>query len=570
MKHSLRTKVLIIFICMTFAIVIFSDFVLYMSLNKLELSRASREQQSSVKAAADKLNDIISAINSCGAYAMLDKDLSDYVHFNSSDPYLRNLNENKINKKYSDLYSINLDGRLKKHAKTFFINSKLSKNTLFLKGNTFILQSETNISIYTSEGVENEEWFLETKRKNGTIHVFEKNGIMCVSQLIKDETRLGNHDEYLGVSLIAFDLDSFLKELTNSTWDTSAAIKYNNRIILKTGGGDEMYINGNSKKYIKSRAEAYAGIEFITLTEKGSVKMGYADSGGVILLNIVVTFILGIILSLWLSRIITKPINVLANQMRKIKKDNINTLKLNYASNDELGEIYNSFNDMLTKLSELMLKAESDAEEKKELEIRLYQNRINPHFLYNTLDCISWSALMNGNNEICKMNKMLSEIYRYSVGGKDFMAKMSEEIEHISRYAELQKLRLGKEINIEFDGKELFDKINIPKCTLQPLLENSVLHGMSEDMEELKIYISAEVDGGDIKIIFSDNGTGCDAETVNRYINSDADAESIGLRNVSQRIKLRCGNGYGLRVCENNSNGTRIIIKLPVKGGMEE
>lgn len=570
MRHSLRTKVLCIFICMTLAIVIFSDFALYMSLNKLELSRASQEQQNNVMTAAGKLNEVISAINRCGAYAMFDKSLSDYVNFDSDNQHLENLNENKINKKYSDLYSINLEGRLKKYTITFFINNRLSKNTLFLKGDTFRLQSVPNISIYTGEGVEDEEWFIETKKKNGTVHVFEKEGVICVSQLIKDEVRLGGHDGYMGVSLVTFNLDSFLEELTTGVWDTSAAIKYNNKIILKTFGNDEMYIDYDSNKYIKSSAEAYAGIEFITMTAKDSVKMGYADSGSIILLNIIVIIILGVLLSLWLSKIITKPINVLANQMRKIKKDNMNTLKLNYNSKDELGEIYDSFNNMLTKLSELMQKAKSDAEEKKELEIRLYQNRINPHFLYNTLDCISWSALMNGNSEICRMNKMLSEIYRYTVGGNDFMAKLSEEIEHIMCYAKLQMVRLGKEINIELDGKELFDKVNIPKCTLQPLLENSVLHGMTEDMPELKVCIGVEKEENDIRIIFSDNGNGCDADAVNQYINSDTDTQSIGLRNVSQRIKLRYGDDYGLYVCNNSPKGTKIIIKLPMSGDVKE
>jgi len=290
----------------------------------------------------------------------------------------------------------------------------------------------------------------------------------------------------------------------------------------------------------------------------------------VIVIMIVALFsviIASILVNILVTDSITKPIRMLCDKTAMVAKGDFTT-RTSCENHDELSILSDSFNDMAFKLEQQVKSIRLEQENLRYMESKLLQAQINPHFLYNTLDTIVWLIEGDKNKEAIDIVVSLSEFFRIVVSkGKDLITIREEEI-HIKSYLQIQQSRyndiLDYEINI---GEELYG-YQILKLTLQPLIENSLYHGIKMLRARGKITITGEIMDEVICLHVIDNGIGMGEEALNalrKEIERPGSEQStgFGLANVNKRIKLKYGNRYGLDIQSKKGEGTDIMVKIP-------
>ena len=208
----------------------------------------------------------------------------------------------------------------------------------------------------------------------------------------------------------------------------------------------------------------------------------------------------------------------------------------------------------------------------KNADYKALQAQINPHFLYNTLETMSSIARRKNCEEISDLCLALSAMFRYSMGVKESIVPVQKEIEHIRNYLYVMTTRMQNNIEISLDLKNEHMGLMIPKLTIQPIVENSIKHGLSGVRGEKSLKIYSEENGEKVSIIVEDNGSGMNADEINKWLNSndrEEQKESIGLRNIHRRLQLLFGTDYGLKL-ERDEEISRVRILIPKKFELKE
>ena len=274
--------------------------------------------------------------------------------------------------------------------------------------------------------------------------------------------------------------------------------------------------------------------------------------------------VLCLFIAMALSRRISRPINRLLDGMRQVRKGDLE-VQVPVESQDELGELTGAFNRMTTDLKRYV---DERVEQQKALSaarLKLYQTQLNPHFLYNTLDTIKWSAKIHQLPEVAVMAENLAGILRQALSSREFVT-LKEELETIDSYMAIQKARLPEGLQYEAEVPDSLMSALVPKMLLQPLVENAVLHGVEHDGNGY-ICIFAAQEGTDLKISVFDDGRGMPPEVV-RWINSPSPEKRdghLGLYNLISILKIHYGEGYGLKARSGDGEGTTITITLPME-----
>lgn len=225
------------------------------------------------------------------------------------------------------------------------------------------------------------------------------------------------------------------------------------------------------------------------------------------------------------------------------------------------------FNSMMEEIAVLMEQVKQEQHQIEQIRFNALQSQIQPHFLYNTLDCIHWQAVVDGNREISTLVKALARYYRICLSKGRDVIPLEMEMEHVQNYMIIQNMRydhiIGSEIHINEECKGAL----IPKLTLQPLVENSIYHGIKvEQSKEGSISLTAVRQGDMVEITLADTGTGMtqrQIEEMNQHLSEYDESFGYGVRNVNKRIELLYGMGYGLYYLKNSSGGVTVEIRIP-------
>jgi two-component system sensor histidine kinase YesM len=281
---------------------------------------------------------------------------------------------------------------------------------------------------------------------------------------------------------------------------------------------------------------------------------------------------------------VISPFRALYIDMRIRKPDDLNKA-IRLRGSTEAESIAKQFNQMMLQFKELtgellesrgkLLHAEI---EMKQAEYAYLKSQVNPHFLYNTLDAIRGIALERQVPEINKMTKALSQIFRYSVKGNDFVT-LQDELEIVSAYMHIQSIRFAGRFELKLEVEERFLCCLLPKMILQPIIENAVYHGLEPRSRPGLLKFSAyESDDRVLSIRISDNGDGMtDGELQrlrDRLVRLDSARSSrgetgIGLSNVHNRLRFIYGDSFGLHIESVKAEGTEVELKLPIQFGGE-
>lgn len=244
-----------------------------------------------------------------------------------------------------------------------------------------------------------------------------------------------------------------------------------------------------------------------------------------------------ILIAAYTTSKIGKSLTCLGQAMKQVRKGNFITLD-NHEKNLEMKQIYDDFNNMSTKLDILFKENRRITKEKEECRLLALQTQIQPHFLLNTLNGIKWLCIIESAPTAERMIGSLGYILEYSLGKTKDCITLEEEIECLRHYIELQKMRYGNTFDVEYRIDETLKLLQVPVLILQPLVENSIIHGIREMEERGFICIAACWMGNRVCLSVEDNGEGMEPERIRQVMNGVGSTDSIGIVNVKERMEL--------------------------------
>lgn len=279
-------------------------------------------------------------------------------------------------------------------------------------------------------------------------------------------------------------------------------------------------------------------------------------------------FLLAVLLSCLFALGISKPLKELVKVMNEAKKGNL-SVSIADPGGDEIGEVARNFNSMLNDIKVLMDNVKNEEKQKRKAELKALQAQINPHFLSNTLNTVKWLASVQKADNIENIVTSLIQLLHVSMGkGGDFIT-IREEIEYIKNYLNIQEYRYYNRFKVNFAIEEEILDYKILKFLLQPVVENSLIHGI-EQMEEQGIIVVKGFQYEDnIKIIVTDNGKGIPEDKIrcimdSKHYSNKSHFSGMGIKNVNERIIMNFGNQYGLQIESVPNLYTTVEITLPI------
>ena len=264
---------------------------------------------------------------------------------------------------------------------------------------------------------------------------------------------------------------------------------------------------------------------------------------------------------------ILQPIRQLNSVTEKIAQGDFNA-RAQVNSDDEVAELAVSFNKMAGNMQSLIDKVKEDERKMRKAALRLLQEQIQPHFLYNTLDTIVWLIESNEPDEAVTMVVTLSDFFREILSkGKEFIS-IKEEEKHISSYLQIQEMRYRDILEYDIQLDQVIYKYQILKLTLQPVVENALYHGIKYKRAKGCIHIHGEKEGDIIRLTVRDDGVGMDEEELAQLRQQiekpcQETEKGFGLANVNERIHMYFGYEYGMKIESEKGKGTTVEIVIP-------
>lgn len=283
----------------------------------------------------------------------------------------------------------------------------------------------------------------------------------------------------------------------------------------------------------------------------------------------VVFLILALIFANMLAHSVTGRISSVISQMKKVRQGPPVPMD-SPVFHDEVGDLIDTYNYMTRKMNQLMDNQAKAAEDLRIAEFNSLQAQINPHFLYNTMDMINWMAQQGQTSEICNAVQNLSRFYKLTLSRKRGITTLAKEEEHVSIYIDLQNMRYHDRISFISDVPDELMEYQIPKLTLQPVVENAILHGILEKPEKAgTIVLTGWMEDEDIVLLISDDGVGISPEKMPTILSGTGQSASggtnIAIYNTHRRLQILYGSKYGLTYSSEPGKGTEVEIRIPAQ-----
>ena len=329
-------------------------------------------------------------------------------------------------------------------------------------------------------------------------------------------------------------------------------------------GGEHLIV---SYLYIREMRGTLLSVKNITENVRYVYRMRNSFVAAMLVLAVGLAFFVNFIV----TRLLGQFYDILKS-IRVIQKGDLG-IRVQNCGNDEMGELGTQINKMLDRIGRLM-KENIDREVlAKNSQIRALQNQINAHFIYNVLESVKMMAEIDEEYAISDAVTSLGILLRYSMKWVSGNVTVGEEIEYVRNYLLLMNLRFDYEIYLSLNIPEEVFRQEIPKMSLQPIVENAIYHGIEELAEDTNIYIKGILKDGDCILEISDAGKGMDADTLERLKRKIAGGietgggtgDGIGLKNVQDRIRMSFGEKYGIDIASKAGCYTKVTLRLPVR-----
>lgn len=471
------------------------------------------------------------------------------------------------------------------------INPYLYQVRLFVNADI----TERKPSFYKMERMENMDWAEEYKNASWQIDYLDKVFPESVNQNLHLAGIISEIKDENGKLLAVLEVSTPLENLftnfyTQNENEFSCFINNNGEIYCSEEQRD--ILMANKQKLFHYMNEYNNDSVFATFNNQGSIisTMNISSLNGKFIhiqgikntvdsfyksqipyiLVMLVSMVIFIVFVVILIKNIFKRFNTLTTEVRKIKHGE--HIKLTESGNDEISELGKQINKMVSSLENLNEENTRRQLLVKNAEIRSLQNQINAHFMYNVLETIKMMAEIKGEFEISDAITSLGQMFRYSMKWTSGMVELKEEIHYIRNYLNLLNLRFDYEIYLSLNIPDEYMSLRIPKMSLQPLVENSVYHGIENVAEDTSIYIKAFERDNVVNIEVSDAGVGMSEHTLQELRKRIDSSETVddtqehgrALYNVSQRLKMYFGPEYGLQIFSKEGMYTKVLIQIPL------
>ena len=279
-------------------------------------------------------------------------------------------------------------------------------------------------------------------------------------------------------------------------------------------------------------------------------------------LHLILAAILCLMMSGILCRWLLGPLQNLQKSIHRVEEGNF-TMEVGTEAQDEVGQLTNAFGAMTRKLNVLVNEVYRSQIIQKEAEFKMLQAQLNPHFLYNTLSFINWSALKAGEKEIAKISRDISSFYRTALNSGRAVTTVEEELLNAKSYISIQLALHSNGFDVEYDIEEECRPCEVICNVLQPLIENALEHGIDKKREGRgRLSITAKVRDESLILAVADNGPGFGRKVDEEVMKKDS--KGYGLKNVNDRIRIYYGEEYGLSIYSEEEKDTRIEIMVPI------
>lgn len=562
---KINVKIAFSFFIMSFAIVFLISIITYSSSSKLLLDGIGNQTKNSINQASNYIASYMDKI----------KTLSDLIAMNpDTKTALKHSDKNAIQ---SLISMVNISASNDPRIKSIAIISK----------DGFAITSDSDMAIPLSENMMDEPWYkgaVQSKQmpviissNHGGFTMDKGNRVVSISHEIVDEK--SNHLGVVVIDVSYMFIEDYISTLDLGKEGYTYILGSNSEILYNYNKSDfkklsyeklveqshcnnvsvrnQCMVTATNILHTNWRLVGVSSLEKVTMLKKQLIRS--------IAMAAILILILSIIISIIISQKISKPIIQLQNAMNNVD-DTWGHLEIQPHSSYEVANLTKEYNALLDRIKSLTQDIAEKENTKRVFELKALQSQINPHFLYNTLDTILWLAEFKENEKVIEVSKALGALLRLSLNINQTLVSLEIELNHVENYLKIQKMRYEDLINYEIQKDENLLEISIPKLILQPIVENSIYHGIRPKNKPGTIKIEYEKIDDFLIIKVSDDGIGYKNNNSKDKPQNAIKARlgGIGMSNVDQRIKLLCGEQSGIQMQENELNGTTVIYKLKI------
>jgi two-component system sensor histidine kinase YesM len=333
--------------------------------------------------------------------------------------------------------------------------------------------------------------------------------------------------------------------------------------------GNFEYSAGDGPMLVSYADSRYAGDwVLVSYLSKKELLQPVRSIQWLVLMIMAVCIIIALLLARYLSALLLGPLLKLQKTMSRVEQEDLNA-RFQSPFQDEIGDAGRKFNQMLDRIGELIAEVKDTEKEKRKAEIKALQAQIEPHFLYNTLNTIFWKCEMDEYDDVKQMVISLSALFRLGLNNGQEITTLGRELEHVRQYLNLQQQCYEGLFDYTISaGQELLD-LPVLKIIIQPLVENSILHGLKEMRGGGIIRIAVETEDNRLLIRVTDNGAGMDAEALNDRLKEPGTSGGYALSNICSRLQLYYGKEAGLSFRSSPLIETEAVLSIPMEGGMQ-
>lgn len=399
-----------------------------------------------------------------------------------------------------------------------------------------------------------------------------------------------NTMQQIGILTIGLDAAFFrniyydiIKEKDNDI----AVLNSDQQVLVKSGENTENIVENfqqtdeeereifyKRKKYlITSKKLGKSGLCIINLIDTKSI----ADKAAQMLIPtwyvVVLAIVLSVLLAIWLYKELESSLKILSSRIADVKKGDL-SVKNTPVSQDEIGTVIKAFDQMVIKMNGLLVDIAEEKTQKKNAQLKALQfeydalqAKLNPHFLYNTLESINSLAKLNHDEAVADSINLLGKYLRETISKRGKYVMLKEEIVNVQHYIKLQNMSFGGRIHLDLNLDPILMETMVPKLILQPLAENSIVHGIEPRAGWGYIRIESRCIGKDMEIVVEDNGIGISEEWLKRGIpeeNNEDTHTKVGLEAVHKRLRILYGEDYGIQIAHGKISGTIVTLKMPI------
>lgn len=468
-------------------------------------------------------------------------------------------------------------------------SDKRLQSVSVISKNGFAVTSDSSMAMPLSDNMMDESWYKNavlskrmpavTSIRHGEFTMDKSSWVISISHEIVDEK-----NRHLGVVLIDMSyrfIEDYIKSLNLGKNGYAYILDSDNMIIYHRDENvlmDEMKADElRMLSKLSNQSEISDNFEYIITKDEiansdwllvgiSSMENVHELKNSLIKTLVLINFVIlmaSIFISFAISGKFTDPITQLQNAMMKLD-ENWGHLQISPHSSIEIKELAREYNELIDRIKLLTRDIAQKEDAKRIFELKALQSQINPHFLYNTLDTILWLAELGENEKVADVSKALGQMLRFSLNINQNMVELEHEMKHIENYLKIQNYRYDDRIHYEITGDEKLLHAKVPKMILQPIIENAIYHGIRKKSGSGTIFIEFEAQGEDLILCVSDDGIGyCEeAQKSDNESGLKAKLGGIGLGNVDQRIKILCGEEYGISIRAREGGGTIVSYRL--------